>query len=221
MTNSSTGAKFYVNIVSGKTQKDFPTVPSLPPGWEVATGASGKVYYVNADTGQISQTAPTSADNGSSTSGVLDEQGLIDGELIMQHAAAIRIQALRRGVQARKAILAHYEELATEEKEVLIATLAFISARDHAFGTLLVSSVVLIFSRSCPLLHRQKKDEEGRIGWQTPRKQSRHLSSWLAALQVLVLAPRRARNRSNRERWVYINMHQNQQNARLARSYLI
>ena len=99
------GSKFYVDVISGKTQTEFPSVPSLADGWEIATGSTGKVYYVHAASGQISNTPPPApADGGGEALDSSRDASMQDEEdsMLLQHAAAIRIQSLHRGAAARK-----------------------------------------------------------------------------------------------------------------------
>jgi uncharacterized protein YbdZ (MbtH family) len=59
-TSRSTNQKFYVNVVTGESQTEFPTAPVLPDGWDMATSQqSGRVYYLNSKTGEISYELPS------------------------------------------------------------------------------------------------------------------------------------------------------------------
>jgi uncharacterized protein YbdZ (MbtH family) len=59
-TSRSTNQKFYVNVVTGESQTEFPTAPALPDGWDMATSQqSGRVYYLNSKTGEISYELPS------------------------------------------------------------------------------------------------------------------------------------------------------------------
>jgi uncharacterized protein YbdZ (MbtH family) len=59
-TSRSTNQKFYVNIVTGESQTEFPTAPALPEGWDMATSQqTGRVYYLNSKTGEISYELPS------------------------------------------------------------------------------------------------------------------------------------------------------------------
>ena len=59
-TSRSTNQKFYVNVVTGGSQTDFPTAPALPDGWDMATSQqTGRVYYLNSKTGGISYELPS------------------------------------------------------------------------------------------------------------------------------------------------------------------
>ena len=53
------GLTYYLNVVTGDTQKELPTTPSLADGWDMAVSKStGAVYFVNHVTNEISHTPP-------------------------------------------------------------------------------------------------------------------------------------------------------------------
>ena len=59
-TSRSTNQKFYVNVVTGESQTEFPSAPALPDGWDMATSQqTGRVYYLNSITGEISYDLPS------------------------------------------------------------------------------------------------------------------------------------------------------------------
>ena len=127
-TSRSTNQKFYVNVVTGESQTDFPSAPALPDGWDMATSQNtGRVYYLNSKTGAISYELPsmpararedelaevrhTALPAFAPKTKFSRDCAVLSVQIeIQEHAAAIRIQAAYRGSRERRMIEEELEE---------------------------------------------------------------------------------------------------------------
>jgi hypothetical protein len=110
-TSRTNNQKFYVNMVTGESQAEFPAQPALPDGWDMATSQqTGRVYYVNSVTGEIS------FDLHALQAQLMEEQYLL--QQLAEEEASMKIQAVWRGHTTRNLLMEEIsEELQAEQRE--------------------------------------------------------------------------------------------------------
>lgn len=110
-TSRANNTKFYVNMVTGESQSEFPSAPALPDGWDMASSQqTGRTYYVNNETGEISFDLALLQDR------LAEEQYLKQFE--EEEKSAVKIQAHFRGHNTRNLMMQEItEEMEAEQRE--------------------------------------------------------------------------------------------------------